>query len=143
MKQQDLLRSTSKTPRKSKKRTAAERTENKQRIAASKARAKRWAERKQARILLQNRPTTQPTQVAVAPQEPVASQQAIPVTATPVPTHIWNLAPRRVPQDPEDLIELFTRRSFFQENLEYIQQEISRIDREIERQIAPRFRSNR
>ena len=60
-----------------------------------------------------------------------------------VPTHIWNLAPRRVPQDPEDLIELFTRRSFFQENLEYIQQEISRIDREIERQIAPRFRSNR
>ena len=94
MKQQDLLRSTSKTPRKSKKRTAAERTENKQRIAASKARAKRWTERRQARILLQNRPTTQPTQVAVAPQEPVASQQAIPVTATPVPTHIWNLAPR-------------------------------------------------
>ena len=127
------------------KQTPAEQTANKQRIAQSKARAKLWLERQNARLLLENRPTTQPTQV-VAPQDAarfllenrpmtqltqvVPPQDTIHVTVTtPVP---WLGC-------TEDLIELFTRRAFFQENLDQMQRDMLAIDREIQRLIDPRF----
>ena len=133
-----------------KKLTPAEQTAKQQNTAQSKARAKRWSERRRAQLLLENRPTTQPTQV-VAPQDTtqptqvVAPQEPIPVTvATQVsswtanPTHIQRLGS---PNDSHNVVALFTRRAFYNENLEYIQREIAAIDREIERLVDPRLQT--
>ena len=106
--------------------TAAKRTEQ------SNARDKRCSERSKTRLLLENQSTTQATQVA-------APQETIPVTvATRVPFWTSNPSIRgHVPPGQsrgtlEDLWDLFEKRAFYTENLDYIQREFTAIDIEIE-----------
>ena len=96
--------------------TAAKRTEQ------SNARDKRCSERSKTRLLLENRSTTQATQVA-APQETIPVARRFP---------FWTNNPSIRGPIHEDLWDLFEKRAFYTENLDYIQRELTAIDIEIE-----------
>ena len=104
--------------------TAAKRTEQ------SNARDKRCSERSKTRLQLENQSTTQATQVA-APQETIPVVRRFPFW-TNNPSIRGPIPPGQSTGTPEDLWDLFEKRAFYTENLDYIQRELTAIDIEIE-----------